>query len=115
MKSDLVKRLHKNFEDYVHTLDHVEFWFVRDLQVLLGYAEWRNFLKVIKKAMESYKNSNHTISDHFVDANKMVSLGSGSEREIEDILLTRYACYLIAQNEKNRKEEIAVVESGSGR
>ena len=115
MKSDLVKRLHKNFEDYVHKLDHVEFWFARDLQVLLGYAEWRNFLKVIEKAKESYKNSNHTISDHFVDANKMVSLGSGSEREIEDILLTRYACYLIAQNEKKRKEEIAVVESGSGR
>jgi DNA-damage-inducible protein D len=70
MKSDLVKRLHKNFEDYVHKQDHVEFWFARDLQVLLGYAEWRNFLKVIEKAKESCKISNHTISDHFVDANK---------------------------------------------
>ena len=115
MKSDLVKRLHKNFEDYVHTLDHVEFWFARDLQVLLGYAEWRNFQKVIKKAKESYKNSNHTISDHFVDANKSIPVPKGGERVIEDVLLTRYACYLIAQNEKNRKEEIAVVESGSGR
>jgi DNA-damage-inducible protein D len=115
MKSDLVKRLHKNFEDYVHKQDHVEFWFARDLQVLLGYAEWRNFLKVIEKAKESCKISNHTISDHFVDADKMVSLGSGSERKIEDILLTRYACDLIAHNRKNRKEEIAFVESGSGR
>ncbi len=115
MKSDLVKRLHKNFEDYVHKQDHVEFWFARDLQVLLGYAECRNFLKVIENAKESCKISNHAISDHFVDADKMVSLGSGSEREIEDILLTRYACYLIAQNGDPRKEEIAFVESGSGK
>jgi DNA-damage-inducible protein D len=74
MKSDLVKRLHKNFEDYVHKLDHIEFWFARDLQVLLGYAEWRNFTKVIEKAKESCKTSNHAIPDHFVDANKMVPL-----------------------------------------
>jgi DNA-damage-inducible protein D len=111
MKSDLVKRLHKNFEDYVHKLDHVEFWFARDLQVLLGYAEWRNFQKVIEKAQESCKNSNHAILDHFVDANKSIPVPKGGERVIEDVMLTRYACYLIAQNGDPRKEEIAFAQS----
>jgi DNA-damage-inducible protein D len=77
------------------------------LQVLLGYKEWRNFSKVLEKARESCQNAKHNISDHFVDVNKMVPLGSGSEREIADIMLTRYACYLIAQNGDPRKEEIA--------
>ncbi len=91
MKTAIIRRLHKNFEDYVHEQDGVEFWFARDLQKLLGYDEWRNFLKVIEKAKESCKTSGNTVPDHFVDANKMVSLGSGANREIEDILLTRYA------------------------
>ena len=111
MRSDIVQRLHKNFEDYIHVKDGTEFWFARELQTLLGYAEWRNFLNVIEKAQESCKNSNHVILDHFVDVNKMVSLGSGSEREIEDIILTRYACYLVAQNGDPRKEEIAFAQS----
>ncbi|MGB9176335.1 MAG: DNA damage-inducible protein D [Methanoregula sp.] len=88
-----------------------EFWFARDLQKLLGYDEWRNFLKVIEKAKESCEISGTTVPDHFVDANKMVSLGSGAEREIEDLFLTRYACYLIAQNGDPRKEEIAFAQS----
>ncbi|MDO9036671.1 MAG: BRO family protein [Methanoregula sp.] len=107
MKQALIRHLHKNFEDYVQVQEGVEFWFARDLQNLLGYTEWRNFLKVIEKARESCQNSNNAISDHFVDVNKMVPLGSGSMRELEDILLTRYACYLIAQNGDPRKEEIA--------
>jgi DNA-damage-inducible protein D len=111
MKSALVRRLHKKFEDYVHVQEGVEFWFARDLQDLLGYTEWRNFNKVIKKAKESCQTLNNAISDHFVDVNKMVSLGSDAEREIEDILLTRYACYLIAQNGDPRKEEIAFAQS----
>ncbi|MDP3397346.1 MAG: DNA damage-inducible protein D [Methanoregula sp.] len=111
MKQALIRRLHKNFEDYVKVQDGVEFWFARDLQNLLGYTEWRNFLKVIEKARESCQNSNNAISDHFVDVNKMVPLGSGSMRELEDILLTRYACYLIAQNGDPRKEEIAFAQS----
>jgi len=111
MKQALIRRLHKNFEDYVQVQEGVEFWFARDLQNLLGYTEWRNFLKVIEKARESCQNSNNAISDHFVDVNKMVPLGSGSMRELEDILLTRYACYLIAQNGDPRKEEIAFAQS----
>ena len=111
MRSEIVQRLHKNFEDYVHEKDGVEYWFARDLQVLLGYTQWRNFLNVIEKARESCKNSNHPILDHFADISKKVSLGSGSEREIEDILLTRYACYLVAQNGDPKKEEIAFAQS----
>lgn len=111
MRSEIVQRLHKNFEDYVHVKDDVEFWFARDLQVLLGYSEWRNFLKVIEKAKESCKNSNHQISDHFVEVNKSIPVPKGGTREIEDIVLTRYACYLIAQNGDPRKEEIAFAQS----
>jgi DNA-damage-inducible protein D len=111
MKPALIRRLHKNFEDSVHVQESVEFWFARDLQNLLGYSEWRNFLKVIEKARESCKKANNTILDHFVDANKSIPVPKGGERDIEDILLTRYACYLIAQNGDPRKEEIAFAQS----
>jgi len=111
MRSGIVERLHKNFEDYVHVQDNVEFWFARDLQNLLGYSEWRNFLKVIEKARESCKTSNHAILDHFVDVNKSIPVPKGGTREIRDIILTRYACYLIAQNGDPRKEEIAFAQS----
>jgi len=111
MKPTIIRRLHKHFKDFVHVQDGVEFWFARDLQGLLGYDDWRNFLNVIKKAKESCTSSGNTVADHFVDANKMVLLGSGSQRKIEDLLLTRYACYLIAQNGDPRKEEIAFAQS----
>jgi DNA-damage-inducible protein D len=111
MKQDLVRSLHRHFEDYVHVQDGVEFWFARDLQGLLGYTEWRNFQKVIEKARDACKNSDHAISDHFVGVNKSIPVPKGGSREIEDIILTRYACYLIAQNGDPRKDEIAFAQS----
>ncbi len=111
MKKELISTLTKTFEDYAHVKEGVEYWFARDLQRLLDYDEWRNFLKVIEKAKVACKNSQQKIEDHFVDANKMVRLGSGSERNVDDFMLTRYACYLIAQNGDPRKEEIAFAQS----
>jgi DNA-damage-inducible protein D len=105
MDKQIITILQKTFEDYVREVNGVEFWFARDLQILLGYVEWRKFLGVINKAKEACKNSNQNITDHFVGAAKMVKIGSDTQREIEDIILTRYACYLIAQNGDSRKEE----------
>ena len=104
-------RLTKNFEDSVHVEEEVEFWFARDLQKLLGYVEWRKFLGVIEKSKEACKNTGNDIFDHFVEAAKMVDIGSGTQRKIEDLKLTRYACYLIAQNGDPRKEEIAFAQT----
>jgi DNA-damage-inducible protein D len=111
MNKDIILRLRKTFEEYANEREGVEFWFARDLQLLLGYDEWRNFQNSVDKAKTACKNSQHEIMDHFVDVNKKVRLGSGAEREISDILLTRYACYLIAQNGDPRKEEIAFAQS----
>ncbi len=112
MKSEIIKSLTNNFEDHSHATENdIEFWFARDLQQLLGYAEWRNFNKVIVKAKTSCEVSGNDISDHFVEVNKMVKIGSRSEREIEDIMLTRYACYLIAQNGDPKKEQISFAQN----
>lgn len=89
----------------------MEVWYARELQSVCGYARWENFAVAINRAKESCKSQKISIEDHFRDVTKMVSLGSGSEREIEDVLLTRYACYLIAQNGDPKKEEIALGES----
>ncbi len=107
----IINKLQKTFEDYAHIEKGIEFWFARDLQVLLGYVEWRKFQGVIAKAKEACTNSGYNLTDHFVDAAKMVVIGSKTEREIDEIMLTRYACYLIAQNGDPRKEEIAFAQS----
>ena len=108
MKTELVQTLTTTFEAHAQqTESGVEYWLARDLQNLLGYDEWRNFNTAISKAKTACEVSGHRAADHFVGVNKMVDLGSGSQRQIEDIMLTRYACYLIAQNGDPRIAEIA--------
>ncbi len=111
MKREIITLLRKNFEEYANEADGVEFWFARDLQKLLEYNEWRNFSNVIEKAKIACEKSGQKISDHFVEVNKKVEIGSEAERKIEDLMLTRYACYLIAQNGDPRKEQIAFAQS----
>ena len=106
---ELVEYSEKTFDSIKqYTEDGTEFWYARDLQKVLDYAEWRNFLNVIAKAKTACENSGVVVDDHFVDVNKMVPIGSNAEREIEDIMLTRYACYLIVQNADPDKEIIAL-------
>ncbi len=112
MKKELIKSSTDDFESYCnHTKDRIEFWFARDLQHLLGYTEWRNFNKVINKAKTACETSDHKILDHFVDVSKTIEMPKGASKDIPDFMLTRFACYLIAQNGDPQKEVIAFAQN----
>lgn len=111
MKRELILELFEKFEQACYLYKGIECWSARELQLIFNYADWRNFIKVIEKAKNACINSGAEVSDHFVDVNKMVDLGSGSRRDIEDIALTRYACYLVAQNGDSAKSEVAFAQT----
>lgn len=112
MKADLVQTVTVTFEGHAQQTEAgVEFWLARDLQHLLGYAKWDNFLNVVSRAKTACNVSGHQVANHFADVGKMVDLGSGSQREVDDIMLTRYACYLVAQNGDPKEPEIAFAQN----
>ncbi len=112
MEQQQIKTLTTTFEGHAQQTENgVEYWLARDLQHLLGYGKWDNFVSVISKAKTACEISGHAIADHFGDVGKMVGLGSGSHREIDDIMLSRDACSLIAQNGESRKQEIAFAQT----
>lgn len=112
MEKQVIEKLKLSFDDIVHTTEEgLEYWYARELQTVLGYSQWRRFNETIERAKIACKSSGFNTSDHFANVGKMINLPKGATREIEDIVLTRYACYLIAQNGDPRKDEIAFAQS----
>ncbi len=112
MNTEIVESLTVNFESFANKTDEgVEFWLARDLQHLLGYSKWENFQNVIMKAKVACEVSEHEIVNHFPDVRKTIKMPKGAEKEIDDVMLSRYACYLIAQNGDSRKEQIAFAQT----
>jgi len=111
MKDGAIEKLIQLFESAAHSEGDTEFWYGRDLQELLGYDKWDNFLAVVQKAKDSCLTTGQQIEDHFADVSKMVPIGSGAEREIPDVRLTRYACYLVVQNGDPKKPAVAFAQT----
>lgn len=111
VKKEIIIQLNRKFEDAADQQEGVEYWMARDIQKLLDYDEWRNFLKVIDKAKTACRKSRQQVADHFVDANKTIPMPKGASKVVDDLMLTRYACYLIAQNGDPRKDQIAFAQS----
>lgn len=107
----MIMNYKKKFDEIRHEENGVEFWYARELMHLLDYSKWQNFENVLLKAKVAFSNNGVVVEDHFADTSKMVALGSGANREVEDYMLTRYACYLIAENGDPRKEQIAFAQS----
>ena len=111
MKTEEIRQLFTLFEAAASEIEGIECWSARELQVLLGYSKWENFEKVIQKARDACNNAGEEILYHFPDVRKTIAMPKGAEKEIDDILLTRYACYLVAQNGDSRKEEISFAQN----
>ena len=111
MKQELIKELFEKFEAACYEINNVECWSAREIQSLLGYSKWENFEKVLNKAKDACKNAGENPVDHFPDVRKVIQAGKGAHQIIEDVALTRYACYLVAQNGDSRKQEIAFAQT----